>query len=371
MEPKNCKRRILLAVSGMSPQILTETLYALACVQRPAFIPTEIHLLTTASGARSARHKLLHGGNFVRLCKEYGLDPELFKEQNIHLLCDAQGQPLEDIRTARENEIAADQIVDWVRRFTSDPCAALHLSLAGGRKTMGYFAGYALSLFGRAQDRLSHVLVSSGYESHPEFFFPTRESHLIEVGNGRVLDARDARVELADIPFVRLRTEIPQPLLEGGAGFSETIRHIQRIDEPPRLELDLTCRQLRASGLAVELPPMLFAFYAWIVQRHLRDDSRPCAADLREPNGLFADELMTLVRSVEGEMGRDRELTERSLKNGMDKAYFEEKKSRVNKILESQLGKALARNYQITRFGKRPNTSYGLALEKENIDWRD
>lgn len=361
-----------MAVSGMSPQILTETLYALACVQRPAFIPTEVHLLTTASGARSARHKLLQGGHFARLCKEYGLDPELFGEENIHLLCDEQGQPLEDIRTARENEIAADQIVDWVRRFTSDPSAALHLSLAGGRKTMGYFAGYALSLFGRAQDRLSHVLVSPGYESHPEFFYPTRESCLIETANGRVLDAKDARVELADIPFVRLRTEIPQSLLEGNAGFSETIRHIQRIDEPPRLELDLSRRKLIASGLEVELSPMVFAFYSWIVQRHLKGAPRPGAADLREPNKQFSEELLALVRAIEGEMGRDREeTTERSLKNGMDKPYFEEKKSRVNRALKAQLGKALAEKYQIAGFGKKPDTSYGLKLEAEYIDWCD
>ena len=30
---------------------------------------------------------------------------------------------------------------------------------------MGFYLGYALSLYGRTQDRLSHVLVSSPYES--------------------------------------------------------------------------------------------------------------------------------------------------------------------------------------------------------------
>ena len=40
-------RRILLAVSGLTPQIVTETLYALAVIQKPAWIPTEVHLITT------------------------------------------------------------------------------------------------------------------------------------------------------------------------------------------------------------------------------------------------------------------------------------------------------------------------------------
>lgn len=37
---------------------------------------------------------------------------------------------------------------------------------------MGFFVGYALSLFGRAQDRLSHVLVSDPFESLTDFYYP-------------------------------------------------------------------------------------------------------------------------------------------------------------------------------------------------------
>jgi hypothetical protein len=36
-------RRILLAVTGLTPQVITETLYALAIQRQPAFIPTDIH----------------------------------------------------------------------------------------------------------------------------------------------------------------------------------------------------------------------------------------------------------------------------------------------------------------------------------------
>lgn len=39
---------------------------------------------------------------------------------------------------------------------------------------MGYYLGYALSLYGRAQDRLSHVLVTERYESLRDFFIPHR-----------------------------------------------------------------------------------------------------------------------------------------------------------------------------------------------------
>src|SRR5260221_10737988 len=39
--------RVLLAVTGLSPQIVTETLYALAVARDPGWIPSEIRLITT------------------------------------------------------------------------------------------------------------------------------------------------------------------------------------------------------------------------------------------------------------------------------------------------------------------------------------
>lgn len=60
-QPHEYKKRILLAVSGMSPQILTETLYAIAVAEKETpFIPTDIHLISTSEGANRAKLELLH-----------------------------------------------------------------------------------------------------------------------------------------------------------------------------------------------------------------------------------------------------------------------------------------------------------------------
>ena len=61
-----------------------------------------------------------------------------------------------------------------VRDRTQASQGSLHAS--GGRKTMTFTIGYAMSLFGRAQDSLSHVLVSGGYENIPGFWFPTTDA---------------------------------------------------------------------------------------------------------------------------------------------------------------------------------------------------
>ncbi|MGF1642988.1 MAG: CRISPR-associated ring nuclease Csm6, partial [Thiotrichales bacterium] len=160
-------RRILLAVTGLSPQVVTETVYALACHPNEPWIPHEIHLITTREGAERARLALLSGepGWFHRLRRDYSLPEIAFNTGHIHILSDASGLPLDDIRTPTDNERAADQITDHLRRLTADPGSEVHVSIAGGRKTMGYYLGYALSLFGRPQDRLSHVLVSEPFES--------------------------------------------------------------------------------------------------------------------------------------------------------------------------------------------------------------
>ncbi|MCI5166077.1 MAG: TIGR02584 family CRISPR-associated protein [Candidatus Electrothrix sp. GM3_4] len=163
-QPHEYSRRILLAVIGMTPQILTETLYKLVVDSNPPFIPTEIHLITTAQGAKSAQNALLgvggDKGEFHRFCQDYNLSTTRFTPDHIHRISGPDGPFINDTESAEHNTITANFITEQVRRFTEDDQAALHLSLAGGRKTMSYYAGYALSLYGRMQDRLSHVLVA-------------------------------------------------------------------------------------------------------------------------------------------------------------------------------------------------------------------
>ena len=176
--PEDYPRRILLLVTGRTPQVVTETLYAIAVRPTPParpFVPTEVHLVTTAEGAQDARLALLDpdDGWFHRLCTDYGLTGIAFGPERIHTIADAAGNAVADIRTAAEHDACADLITEQVRTFTSDPQTALHVSLAGGRKTMTYYLGNALTLFGRPQDRLSHVLVPPPYESNRDFFYPT------------------------------------------------------------------------------------------------------------------------------------------------------------------------------------------------------
>jgi CRISPR-associated protein (TIGR02584 family) len=76
---------------------------------------------------------------------------------------------------------------------------------------MGYYIGYALSLFGREQDRLSHVLVNQPFESLDDFFFPPVRARNVLSANNITTSTTSAQISLAEIPFVRhiLRLLIP------------------------------------------------------------------------------------------------------------------------------------------------------------------
>ena len=364
MEPAHYPRRILLAVTGLSPQIVTETLYALAVRREPAFVPTEVVLVSTAEGAERARLSLLseEPGWFARLLRDYALPSIAFGADRIHVLRDSHGAPLSDIRRLPDNEVAADLITEQVRTFTGDPDSALHVSIAGGRKTMGYYAGYALSLFGRPQDRLSHVLVSEPYESSWDFFYPTPYNRVITTRDNKLADTAEAEVALAEIPFVGLRDGLPERLLTGHASFVQTVAAARRALEPPRLTLDLSARRIEAGGEVVEMPPADLAFYA-VMARRRRSGMHAARWDTEGLDEQFLAEYRRIAGALSGELER----AEAALADGMYEGYFDQRKSRTNATLRGALGPQLAAPYLVHGDGARPRTRYGLRIDPESI----
>ena len=360
MDIHHYPRRILLCVTGLTPQILTETLYALAVLRQPPFVPTEIHLLTTAEGASRAELTLLDSdqGQYHQLCADYGLDSRqiAFDASCLHVIADRQGRALADIRTPEHNEAAADAITDWVRRFTRDADSVVYASIAGGRKTMGFYLGYALSLFGRPQDRLSHVLVTTELEQHPQFFFPPRKPRVLFTRDNRPIRTDEAHITLADIPFVRLRNGLPDYLLEGRASYSATVHEAQTTLGPPELVLDYGRRRIRCAGVVMALPPVEFAFLAWFAQRARRGQGGVCRGALSDDE---TEEFLHEYRAVHDALSGEVERVEAALKQGMYGAYFDDRKSALHRILTKRLGKA-AEPYYIYPVSRRPGTRYQL-----------
>ncbi len=370
-------RRILVCVTGLTPQVVTETVFALAH-QQPAWVPTEVHVLTTLTGARHAELMLLaeDRAQFHRLREDCQLPPIAFDASHVHILSDDHGDPLDDIRNQADNMAMANAILAKVAEFAADPDAALHVSLAGGRKSMGFFAGYALSLYGRAQDRLSHVLVSPGFETHPEFFFPPREPRVLITRNNEPLSTVDARIDLADIPFVRLRDRLPLELLPG-ASFAAAIEAAQRMQASPRLIIDPATRSvLCADGVRIQFSPVDFPVYVWHADR-TRTMANPLAS-LGEFNAVgsrlrrelrdFGARMYPNAMSAEREQWDSRPWDDDRENHAQ---WLSERRTRINKAIARELGEHGVATYGIhNQRLKGRQSAHHLQLPSGSIEFQ-
>lgn len=367
--PHDYSRKILLAVIGLSPQILTETVYALAVKTRPAFIPDEVHVITTAEGAEYVRHTLLDSGmgRFTELLHDFGLAGRVrFDEDAIHQIVNSSGRPAHDIQTPDDNMHAADTILEWVRHFTRDENTALHVSIAGGRKTMGFFAGYALSLYGRPQDRLSHVLVSDPFESNHDFYYPPPVPKVLFDRNNKPIHTSDARVMLAEIPFVRLRHGLPEELTEGNASFSAVVAAAQTRLGPPSLAIDPKNRSIRCGSVDFKIEHAPFTLYYWLARR-----AQVGLPPIRYDHADVIQEFLSAYAEVLGNPDSTRLDNARqalmrranapaSSRPASIRGYFDPLKAKANKALVRALGERAARPYLIQSSGDRLDMRFGL-----------
>lgn len=366
------RRRILLCATGMSPQIVTETLYALAVRPQNAWIPDEIHLISTSTGAEQARLNLLSDspGWFDKLCQDYQLPAIHFTADTIHCIQNEAGEDLDDIRSPADNDAAANSIAELVREMTVDEQTELHVSLAGGRKTMGYYLGYALSLYGRPQDRLSHILVKGAFEGHPSFYYPTPYQQIIQTRDpkAQALDCADAIVEIAEIPFVRLRDGLPQRLLTGKANFTETVEIANMAHGDAHLHIDTATRKVSVNGIPANLTDTSFALLYWFAKRALSDNPEIHWTEYQDWHGDY----LPLLGKLFGDMRKVTERAQDSLENAINAekdpikkigAYFESQRTRLNEALENDLSRVLAIRCSIPKKGRGDESGYRLPAD--------
>lgn len=268
-------------VAGLTPQVVTETLYALTQGAfregKPPFEPTELWIATTSLGRREVERSLMDlGDNQVRrLCEDYGLAGPAFGDAHVFGLTDERGEPLDDAHDDAAFLALGDLLTARLAEWTEDPNSAVHVSLAGGRKTMGYLADHALSLLGRPQDRLSHVLVNAPYDRIPEFFYPPPTPRIKAArhddGTEELVDLSQAEVKLAYVPFLRMREVLPPPLLEQATTlpFSEIVERVQRSLDPPAVQIDTHELRMTCGGVRVVLPEENFALYYALAKRRV------------------------------------------------------------------------------------------------------
>lgn len=266
--PPSTKPVTLLAVIGMSPAILTETIWALAG-ETPAVVPAEVVVITTSTGWQNLESSLLQpvpefeGASVweslrasilaLPAIRKRRLDPaavlQLSSPRIIELPDPKRGVkiPAADIRSVSDNDAAADFILETVRQHVENDDRHVVASIAGGRKTMTALLYAAMSLLGRETDRVTHVLVGEPFETCREFFYPDQPGQELTAGRGesaRSVRACDARIDLANIPFVPLRKLFERDLARRPGTFGGLVAQCsQRMDDIARHEIHIAVRR--------------------------------------------------------------------------------------------------------------------------------
>jgi CRISPR-associated protein (TIGR02584 family) len=364
--------RILLAATGLTPQIVTETLYGLASLPEPdRFVPDELHVLTTQRGKELVDALFVqdHANQVDELCRQYGLrEPKV----QIHVLRAKTG-PLDDVRTAADNDAAADFILQVVRQVTARQDTAVHFSIAGGRKTMGYYLGTCASLLGRPQDRMSHVLVNEPFESAPEFFFPPREPTFMLL-RGRPTDTSRAKVQLANVGFIRLRPLLPAQLVDRGS-FTRLVRVLDSIVGEPRLVLRFRPHGADregargeveiGGGLSFTLQPKSFAMY-WLLAKQASRGGQSVSQEMATE--VMRRDFLDVYRRLSG-LGRydeeDRQFL--STPGSFLRTAYQNAMSRLTANLKKELGEAATRVYGPHKEGSGKTLQHRLMLPAEAI----
>ena len=249
----------LVITLGETPQVVTETVWALLSQPEP-FVPRAVHLVTTESGRKLCQEQLIGAGSqLAHVFAHFGHAPV---EPAIHLPRDRDGQELHDVRTEAENAAFANTLTSLVRRIASDPATRLHVSLAGGRKTMSNYAGAAISLFGRNGDELSHVLVEPAELEHcREFYWPGQSVTEVTTRSGKVIRAENARVLLVRSPYLRLRHLLPADALpEGALDYGAIVDTAQARLDSWRMVLRVEDRSVQVGRATIRLGHQEFAF---------------------------------------------------------------------------------------------------------------
>lgn len=274
------KRNILLCVAGATPQIITETLYALTVQQGERI--DEIRVITTLDGRDKIMTGVINGrgsaeeslldlkkGRFFSFLADYPQVGKIeFDETKIALLRTRDGRTLGDIRTPEENELAGDQICEIVREICKDEKIRLFASAAGGRKTMSIYLTAAMQLFGHADDSLSHVLVNEDFEGGlaPQFFYPPPSPQTLTLRDGRKISTKTAKIYLAEVPFIRLRGIGVKAFDDRADTYKQTVDTAQSdlklAESAYELRLELKRNRLKLADRTVKLSLRQFFIYA-------------------------------------------------------------------------------------------------------------
>jgi CRISPR-associated protein (TIGR02584 family) len=363
-------KNYLLAVCGLTPQVITETLYAL---HQEGKRVDAIRILTTRDGKDQCISSLFgaQDGQYFKYLEEYGYGKAAidFAPRHVIGISDENGREINDIADELDNELFLSACMQQTFELTRDPDSAVYFSLAGGRKTMSACLSLAAQCYGRTQDRIYHVLVSPEFESNREFFYPPRESRLIQLksfqdGQPYHKETRYAKVILVPMPFFPLRKQLTEKVLKGPEEPATLMLSAVR-EKTHELIVDLKEGKISWKEVECDMPPSLMALYALLALHKQEADCDKTRCQGCADCYLGIDQILSrqpdMTRLYQRRTGRE---PVKSGATALDAEHIMQYRSKINRAIRATFGEYEARSLVIRSTGDRPGVRYGIGMER-------
>jgi CRISPR-associated protein (TIGR02584 family) len=368
-------RDVLVALCGLTPQVVTETLWALH-YRTPPIHPNEVWILTTKTGRARCLDTLIgSNGALVKYVREYRPVPKpICGASRVIVLKGADGKLLDDVRSEPDHHAIGDQMAAFLARQAAKGDVRLHVSVAGGRKTMGLLLAAAMQLYGGPDDRLYHVLVPPEFESLDAFFYPPTQPRTLTLKNGHRVSTDRALIELAEIPYVRLRGFLPPEQLSAMAGLGEAVevaqRRLRRLLDPETVRIAATRDSVMIGDQTIRLSPAYLTIYRALARtkvHHCIHPNQPTCGDCADCCVPFTKGTWEQTKPLLEERGGGVLLpTAKSADDAPEQ--FRSLVSKLNRRLETALELGGAQNpYRVCSTRANGETAYGLAIDKTKL----
>ena len=374
-------KNILLISTGLSPQIVTETLYYYHKINKPSIHFSEVHIVTDNTGSKIVKKEIIsRGGQFHRFLKDYSIDPSStnLSLETLHVVSDEKNKPIHDLRSISDNKIAVSKIFSVVEKLTQKEDTRLFTSVAGGRKTMSVIIGQAMQFFGRKKDRIIHVVVDDLLFRSKDFYYPTPYKKIIKF-NGKSIDISKADVNVHELPFIRLRPMLGEIInVKNSKSLADLVssaqKQIEDIIKPVSVNVILSQSELRINDYNISLPRKNLAVYTALLS--LRQENNYSNGFL-DPYTMIEKEFLEKYLSFYTIMNppsstlvareNDRILNNTERSNFYTVEWAQETKSKINRILKQSLPKNIFEASHILSIGDYGNRLYGISIDINNI----
>ena len=301
------KHEILITLCGMSPAVITETVYCLLN-STPETIPDEVIAITTDSGRNAIHNELIDSGIWNKMLADIGVPPGkcgFGSSDSIKVIpCLNGSSDTDDIITSEDNEATANFMLEVLRRYTENPDTRLIFSIAGGRKTMSALGALTMSMLGRSQDKLCHVLASSPFDNpllEPRFYYPDASQKKYRLPSGKSIGQENISPTLCEIPFVRLRYLFQKQHLRLPGTFMDTVELANAVIHPEFQKMPELLMRPETMGCAIDdrtiaLNAAEFALY-WLLATRCKNGLPPLRGQktLHDEFIAFSDSISSSV----------------------------------------------------------------------------